>query len=111
MSPLFAKPSERSSADPLAEPFPVTNMLWREGMPIRDPRVLLAVSIPLLLVAVAATVVTVVAVANGVQGLEWWHAVLTLVIVAPMALLVRIGAVRLAWMRRYRRATGDDPVL
>ena len=51
---FVAPPSERSPEDPLAEFLPPPTMLWPEGVPMRDPRVAFAVSIPLLVTALCA---------------------------------------------------------
>ncbi|MFB9618432.1 hypothetical protein [Brooklawnia cerclae] len=105
--------SDKRPNDPygLREPFPMGSGN-SESTPIHSP-------VGLLVVGIVMVVVTVVFGALGafmyLTGRAtddtplWQFFALWLVMLAPGVYITRVGAVRVAWQRRYRRLSGTDP--
>lgn len=102
----------RSPDDPqgLREPFPVSRHGMAESTPLRSPlgMFLTGLGLALGVIALLAWVwTTSLADPHGMPA--WQLTLLSLVLLLIPLPILWIGAVRLAWQRRYTRVTGAPP--
>jgi hypothetical protein len=104
----------RSPDDPqgLREPFAVSRHGMAESTPLRSPLAMFLVGLGLLAGVLALLVwVWLTSLAQPGGMVVWQLVLLSLALLLVPLPVLWIGAVRLAWQRRYTRVTGSPPVL
>ncbi len=98
--------------DGLREPFAFAGGVDPDRTPVRSPWALLAIALVVQLVMLVAAVMSIRGyLADSSPDRPLWLPLLGTSLVLLPVPLVWVGIVRVRWLLRYRRATGQSPII